>query len=422
VLDMMEDPVREPVQNPVQDDGGAEQTRLAWRPIAIATGVGLLVRLAYLFAVTWGEANVGDAVWYSRQAELLARGHGFVDLELRAPGAPFGPLTPLLLAPISWIVGGADLQRLALVALGTATIPLAALVAHRLAGRRVAVITAAIVAVHPQIWINNVVVMSETVVMVCVALAMLAAVAYRRAPGARSAAVVGALVGLATLARSEQVLLVVFLVLPLVVRTGADRRREVLVAFAACALVLTPWLLHNAVRIDRVTLTTNAGRTLSSSYCSRTFYGPETGTADSRCAHADTRPDDDGALAFAVDHADRLPTVVSVRVARAWNLYGPEHAVHRGETEGRPRWASWLTVASTWVLLPFAALGLAHQRRHRLPLAELAGPIALVTAVVAVLHPLHRYRASAELAVVVLAAIGASTFSTRSPDRSEPTP
>ena len=392
------------------------------RRVAVATAVGVAVRFLALRA-QWGRPNLGDAVWYSGQARLLATGNGFRDLDLRAPGMAFGPLTPLVLAPVTWLGGHVDAQRVALVLLGAAAIPLAALVGRRIAGPVVGAVAAFGVALHPQMWANNVVVMSETVVALAVAFALLAALAYRARPGLRTAGVLGAVIGVATLARTEQVLLLALLAVPLVWRVGHDRRREVAAAVLACAAVVGPWVVHNAVRFDRPVLTENADGTLWRAYCPTTFYGSETGTADARCGLQRGRPGATGPITYALGHLDRLPTVMAVRVARVWNLYGPEHAVYRGETEGRSRHLGWLTVASTWVVLPFAVAGALRARRLRLPLLELAAPIALVTLVVALVHPLHRYRASAELAVVVLAAIGVvGAASITTSQRTEPQP
>lgn len=65
-------------------------------------------------------------------------------------------------------------------------------------------------------------------------------------------------------------------------------------------------------------------------------------------------------------------------------------------------WAQWMY----WVLLPFGALGLVALRRRRIPLYPLLVQFALAAFVAGLTFGITRYRAGAEVALVVMAASG----------------
>ena len=66
---------------------------------------------------------------------------------------------------------------------------------------------AAIAAVYPNLWLNDSLVMSETIAILLVALALLAGLRLEEVPTVARAAIIGGLVGLAALTRSELALL-----------------------------------------------------------------------------------------------------------------------------------------------------------------------------------------------------------------------
>jgi hypothetical protein len=108
---------------------------------------------------------------------------------------------------------------------------------------------------------------------------------------------------------------------------------------------------------------------------------------------------------YITGHLDRLPLVVTARVARVWSLYAPGYMAHYNEGEGRELWASWLGFASFWLLVPFAVAGTVILRRRRVALTPLLAQFVIVTVTAALVYGLVRFRTPAEVSIVVLAAV-----------------
>ncbi len=158
------------------------------RALAFITAVGAVWRLGYLiFAKADEMLRLNAGLYYSTQAGLNAEGQWFEDGLTEQPGAEHGMMTSLYLTP--WSLGSSDgvfRQRFALTLLGIATITVVGLTGRRLAtalagptfteGRgtaeRVGLIAAAIAAVYPNLWIHNAVIMSETIAIFLVSLAL----------------------------------------------------------------------------------------------------------------------------------------------------------------------------------------------------------------------------------------------------------
>jgi hypothetical protein len=152
------------------------------------------------------------------------------------------------------------------------------------------------------------------------------------------------------------------------------------------------------------------------------FYEPYLGYANLLCLGE--RPEGDQseqsrvyrerALDYVNNHLRRYPVVVLARIGRLWQVFEPGQTGELNVGEGRPEWASWLGVASLFVLAPFAVWGVVVSRRRKVAVWPLVVPLALVTVAAAFLTAgLPRYRAPAEPGFVVLAAIGAAAAATR---------
>ena len=100
-------------------------------------------------------------VWYSGQAVKLADGDGFVDFFYGGPTAEHGPLTPLLLAPVSWMDDPVRWQRTVMTVIGLAVVVAVGLLARRVGGWWVGVVAVALAAIYPNLWMNDSLVMSE---------------------------------------------------------------------------------------------------------------------------------------------------------------------------------------------------------------------------------------------------------------------
>lgn len=413
--------------------------RRFWRVLlAIALGA-LVIRVAYVEIAKRDEPMIGDQLFYNAEANRLARGDGFLEPfdpqalkrgEIREgedPAADHPPLTVLVLAPVSKITDESEVaQRLTMAMLGTAVVVLIGLLARELAGDRAGWIAAGIAAVYPNIWVNDGLVMSETLAALTVTLALLFAYRLVRAPTLRWAVLVGVCSGLSALARAELLLLVPLLAVPaaLVARTVAARVRWKLaaVALAAAAVVVAPWVLYNLSRFEEPTfLSTNDGIALLGSNCDSVYFGHGIGLTDLRCLH-DNPPGDESvdskiyrrrAFTFIKHHRTRFVVVAAARVGRTWSLYRPQDMISYNEGEGRESWVTTLGLITYYPVLALAVVGVVVLRRRRARLWLLLIPPLVVTVASAATYGQTRFRAPAEPSLAVLAAIALAAILTR---------
>ena len=393
-----------------------------WRWIGAIVGAGFALRLGMLVFVHWGsEPGFNDSPYYSAQARDLLRGELFRDPSTGGPGAEHGPVTSLLLAPLSWGPSPADTQRVGTLLIGTATILVLALVARRIAGDRAGVVTAAIAAVYPNLWLNDGLVMSEAPGAAFVGLWLLAGSRWLDRPGWGRAAAWGAAGGVATLTRSELALLVVASGVIVVVVRGRAALRWAVVAVAVGGFVVSPWVLWNLVRFEHpVAMTTNDGTTIRGANCPDTYQGRELGSWSVHCLVLDggatgaMETSERSAewrrqgLEYAMDNADRLPVVLAARAGRLLDVYGIGHQVDEDERDDRPRWGSWAGVAAFWVLLPLAVVGVLRAPKAFRWL--LVSPAFVVVVTSLLFYAGHRIRSPAEPAIVVAAALALTSW------------
>jgi hypothetical protein len=98
--------------------------------------------------------------------------------------------------------------------------------------------------------------------------------------------------------------------------------------------------------------------------------------------------------------------VVAARWARITGLYDPSHMIKIEQVpEGRERWVAVIGLVSLWAVLALSVAGAIVLRRRRIPVYPLLAAPAAVLIAVTLTFATHRYRASAESALVVLAAV-----------------
>ncbi|HYF44861.1 MAG TPA: glycosyltransferase family 39 protein, partial [Acidimicrobiales bacterium] len=216
------------------------------------------MRILWVFVHRGDDPATGDAYYFHGQGLALADGHWFVDpLALDLGGVPVDaahhpPLYPLFLGELSAIGLDSPLsQRIASALLGATAVLVVGLVARRLAGDRVGVLATVLAAVYPNLWINDAMLLSESMYLLAIAGVLWAAFTYREDPDLRRAAGLGVLLGLAALIRAEALMAFAFVAVPLVVvdRRGGWRRwlegwrtkfRHLLVLGVAGAVVMGP--------------------------------------------------------------------------------------------------------------------------------------------------------------------------------------
>ncbi|MEX1007248.1 MAG: glycosyltransferase family 39 protein [Acidimicrobiia bacterium] len=398
----------------------------------------LALRVGYVVLAKHDEPRMGDQIYYNYTANQIARGDGFTDPRDGSENAEHPPLAALALTPTSWVAeridpGGDHLlpQRLTMAVLGTGVVVLIGLVGRTVAGDRAGLLAAALAAVYPGFWINDGLVMSDTLAALTVAVAILLAYRFGRVPTGANAAFLGIACGFAVLTRAELLLLLPCMVLPIALfaRALTVGRRVAMVAIASVATlaIVSPWLAYNISRFDEpVLFSTNDGLTLCGANLEGTWYGDGTGLWSLECAGFPTRRGDRSVvsnqlrsrgLRFIGDHLERLPAVVAVRVARVWSLYAPGAMVDYNQGEGREPWASWMAFVAFWLLVPFA-IGGAVILRRRAPLTPLVAQFVVVTITAAAVYGLVRFRVPAEVSIVVLAAVAVDRLLDRlSPSR-----
>ena len=251
------------------------------------------MRVVWVFVHRGNAAATGDAYYFHGQGLGIADGHWFVDpLALDLGGvsidaAHHPPLYSLFLGGLSALGIEAPVgQRLASALLGTAAVVVLGMVARRLAGDRVGVLAAVIAAVYPNLWINDALLLSESMYVLAVAGLLWVAFAYREEPGVRRAAVLGVVLGLTALVRAEALLAFGLVALPLVVATERGgwrtwrrgwptKLRHLLVIGGAGAMVMAPWIGFNLARFEKpVLLSYGAAGVLPQANCDETYSGP----------------------------------------------------------------------------------------------------------------------------------------------------
>lgn len=390
--------------------------------LAIAA-VALVGRIVYVLTVTNNETKTKfyDAFFYINETRTLAEGRGFVGplLSDRA-NADHPPLTVVTLAPVSYFTDGDELaMRLTMAALGTGVVVLVGLIGVEVAGGRAGLIGAGVAAVYPNLWMNDGLVMAETLATLAAAAAIFCCYRLARAPTWRNAIGAGVACGLAMLARGELALLIPLVVVPtiLALRWLGRRQRWTLVGLSvAGALVLVaPWVGYNLARFEhRTLLSTGDGGTLLGANCHQVYFGDRVGEWDIRCLRErrigrdtsfDSARQRGVAFRYVRRHLDRFPLVMLARVGRVWSVYAPFQMAYGAENEGRPAAASFAGLAMFWLLAPLAVGGLITLRRRGVLVIPLAGTLVMVTVIAALFYGLVRFRIAADVAVVVLAAV-----------------
>ena len=390
--------------------------------LGVVVAGALVVRLVYVLVHLRHEPLGGDSLYYSLQGHDLAHGRWFIEPyrfrldHVTEPSAYHPPLFSLYLGVVSRL--GADsflAHRIAACVVGAAAVGAIGFLGRRLAGNRVGLLAAGIAALYPYLWINDAVVLSESLLALITALMLLAAYAFWRIPSPWRAAALGAGIGLLALTRAEGVLLFALLALPVAFAVPSlDWRRRLerigVMALAALALVL-PWVAFNLARFEAPAyLSTGSGVTLVDSSCNAVYSGPFIGWWSFLCIPdrisndeaVNDRENREVALRYVRRHTSDLPTVVAARVGRMWGVFRP---LQTADLDGRGVNADRAGLAASYVLIPLAIGGLVMLRRRREPILPMLALGAMVTITAALFYGAIRFRVPADVAIVVCAAV-----------------
>jgi 4-amino-4-deoxy-L-arabinose transferase-like glycosyltransferase len=394
------------------------------------------IRTTFILAVARHDDTFYDAGYYELQARQLAKGHGYNDPFEFLPGAPHRsrpaadhpPLTVFAILPVIATGNGLGFAesttqlvvRFEMLLIGLGGIVLMALLARRLAGETAGLVAAVIAATYPYLWVNDGLIMSESLAVLLVTGALLLVLDLRDRPTPRRAVALGLVCGLAALARAELILLAPLLALPLLWawrdRAWKERLVPVGIVAAGALVVVGPWVAFNMSRFEEPTfISTNDGIAILGSTCDAVFYGNAIGLTNlTVCIPEQAPPGDQSEISKiyrqrAWDYVNegrrtQFVKVVAARIGRDWGLFRPMDMPFINESEGRPR---WLTKMGMWWYYPLAALavgGAVGLRRRRVRTWPLAVPPIIVTVGALLSYGQTRFRVPAEPVIVVLAA------------------
>jgi 4-amino-4-deoxy-L-arabinose transferase-like glycosyltransferase len=414
----------------VENAGSARTSPHRWYLWASAISLGALaIRVGYvLISKRHSGVPFNDAFYFHYQANLLAEGKGwFIDPvsylfhHRIVQAADHPPLWTLVLALAAFVGLKSYLSQLLWACVvGTGAVFVTGMAARRVAGPAAGLVAAAVAAVYPNYWLNDGLGLSETLVLLIVAAIVLWSFRLWSEPSWGSAAVLGVLCALGALTRSELVLLLVFLLIPLglVLRGVGMRRRLALVAVGILAALVTmaPWVGFNLSRFDRPELVSSElGVTLLCANNAFTYQGKLFGYWDGACTfHVKVSGDESDhdaqyrhlAYKYIKAHEGRVPLVVAARVGRELGLFNPWEQVHFDhKLEYRPLLPAEIGLFVYYALVVTAIAGAVALRRRRVTLVPFAGlPVEVVVASV-LTYGTTRFRTPLEVGLVVLSSV-----------------
>ncbi len=400
---------------------------------------GFAIRVAFVVfsRIQHLPLGLGDSAFYSRGANLLVDGRGFIDpflLPAVRQSADHPPLYTMWLAIPSFVWPGhtatPTVHMIWSCVLGAGTIAVCGLAGREIAGPRVGLVAAALAAVYPNVWVHDGMLLSETAALFTTAALLLVAYRFLHAPSGWRAAWLGVWCGLAGLARPELVLALPLVLAPLVLlRRDHPCKQRLLwlgTGTLATAVCITPWLGYNLSRFDRpVYMSDNFGSTLGAANCKATYYGADVGYKNYDCArvlaqhftrtvpHWSTLDESErdfvfrkAALAYVKAHKQRVPFEVAARWVRIAGLYHPTQEIDDNTfLLKQPEWLGYLLLVSYYVMVVLAIIGAVVMRRRSIAIWPLVAIPVIVLLSVAVTFAQTRYRAPAEIAFVLAAAV-----------------
>jgi 4-amino-4-deoxy-L-arabinose transferase-like glycosyltransferase len=397
----------------------------------------LFVALGIRLLAIGGSDNyrlLSDSRDYQRHAVSIMNGDGYPESIIAPEGGPTAfrpPLYPYYMGAIYTITRPPpkwNLVRASQAFLGTLIVALIALIAFRIWGQREALLAAGIAAVYPPLVIYGGTILTETLFVTLELGALAAAIEYRRRQRSYPwLLLAGVLVGLAALARSNGILLL----LPLIVAvwpSGAGNLWSRVARPAALVgvtlLVLVPWSVRNAIEFDAfVPAPTQSGYAIAGTYNEQAQDDPDRPAAWRRAEQVpefddlfeagtglDERELDgelrDRAMEFAIDNPLYVAEVGARNTLRLFDLAGFDHAEEVWSFAGVKPLTADLGVVGFYLMIPFVLIGAFTAAARRAPLFIWLTPLVLFLSVIFIADSGARYRAPIDPFLILLAALG----------------
>lgn len=257
-------------------------------------GLGLVLRLVWVWQAAGDPVMFADPWIYLRAGRALAEGSGYINPISALPTAYYPPGYPLFLGAIGSVLQALGaLDKLLPVALflqaflSAASIVVWALLAERLWNQRVATIAAVLLATYPNLVLHSGVLLSETLFVLVLGLAMLTLLGSKEWPGrpsSRRLVLHGLLLGLAILIRPQSSLYIAPVVLAWAWLLGPKRTiMQTALTLAVALTLVAPWTLRNTrVFGEVVPISTNNGENLCIG------YNPDAGGGFGLSSYCDT--------------------------------------------------------------------------------------------------------------------------------------
>lgn len=436
--------------------------RLRRRPpgvrLILAIGVaGWFVRLwavlIYRPTCNTGAADcytlAGDAFYHHGQANLLAEHFRYLNPNIHlatgqlidSAGDP--PLYAAYLAAWSKIgFDGITDHRIASTLFGFALVVVIGLFTRRLAGDAAGAIAATIAALHPLMWINDTMLLSESMYQPFVVVTFWAAYEWIRSPTRRNIAILGVTIAFTALIRAEAVSLYAFMVLPLIwwgvkALDTKEKLRQTILCGVAGLLLMSPWLVYNNLRFEKpVAISAVTGTVMIAGACDGAWTGESLGywvncfddelIAELREELPGSWPDDEAdrvhydesvidefnrrhALEYYRENWTRFPKVALARMGRSLELYRVSHTLRmQYSVEGRWEEPSTIGLGIYYALIPFTVIGALLLRRRRIRLTPLLSVWPMIMLASAITFGLTRYRVPIDIAMIILASVALS--------------
>jgi 4-amino-4-deoxy-L-arabinose transferase-like glycosyltransferase len=389
--------------------------------VAGAMAVAFALVLAYVVA-RYGHGLPGDQYEYDLEGKFIADGKFWwttTPFGIPHAGAWKTPLYPLWVGFWYWLSGdSATVVAIAQAFLAPITVLLIWLLARRLFGATVAILTAWVVAVFPLVWEWNGLLYSEAFAVPLTVLAILLFLG-RTDPTPKLAIGVGAVIGVGMLVRPSSLFLFAGVLASFALVLGLKRGLGLtLVSVATAALLIAPWTIRNYIEFDAFLPLSVQDGAIAGTFNAESANDPKWPYAwrplprSLRDIFADENAVDDAELArrlrsrgleYIEDHPSSIIEAFYWNgLSRFWDVRRPARAVDEVPFEGRSKRVTQVGLVMYYVLLPLALFGLWRLRRRRLLLIPIVA-MAVASSMVFTVVSGTRYRAPLNPIIAMLA-------------------